>query len=421
MVDPLDEVVPQPGAHGWSPEEGRRHEMKGPFHLPKGPDAFSFVLFQSTGVSLQPGHRVDLIENGAVFERMLEDIRKAQQSIHILVYIWRPCDVSDRFVEALRERVSAGVKCRVVVDPVGSEEVSGDKDFDQKVEQRLTECGVEVHYYRPLAGKVLGRLLGRTHQKLVIVDGHVGYTGGFGIWKVWEGDGLAPEQWRDTHIRVEGPSVCQMQLAFSRAWQESGGSLLHPEDLPGPREPGPVRAGFIASAGKLGMTDAERMVRIVIGSARKRLWIANAYFTPPNAIMEQLIHKAHEGVDVRILGPGPVHDVPIIRASQRATYAELLRAGARIWEYQCSMMHAKTILVDDWLSVVGSTNFDALSLNKLGEGSMVVADEAFAQKLDQGWQRDFQHSREITLTTGGMTNPWRRLARRMTQLVGQDR
>ncbi|WP_225408604.1 phospholipase D-like domain-containing protein [Stigmatella hybrida] len=421
MVDPLDEVVPQPGAHGWSPEEGRRHEMKGPFHIPKGPDGFSFVLFQSTGVSLQPGHRVDLIENGAVFERMLEDIRKAQQSIHILVYIWRPCDVSDRFVEALRERVSAGVKCRVVVDPVGSEEVRGDKDFDQKVEKRLTECGVEVHYYRPLAGKVLGRLLGRTHQKLVIVDGHVGYTGGFGIWKVWEGDGLEPEQWRDTHIRVEGPSVCQMQLAFSRAWQESGGSLLHPEDLPGPREPGPVRAGFIASAGKLGMTDAERMVRIVIAAARKRLWIANAYFTPPNAIMEQLMHKAHEGVDVRILGPGPVHDVPIIRASQRATYAELLRAGARIWEYQRSMMHAKTLLVDDWLSVVGSTNFDALSLNKLGEGSMVVADEAFAQKLEQGWQRDFEHSREITLTTGGTTNPWRRLARRMTQLVGQDR
>ncbi|MDC0710530.1 phospholipase D-like domain-containing protein [Stigmatella sp. ncwal1] len=420
-MDPLDEVVPQPGAHGWSPEEGRRHEMKGPFHLPKGPDGLSFVLFQSTGVSLQPGHQVELIENGAIFERMLEDIRQAQQSIHILVYIWRPCDVSDRFVEALRERVSAGVKCRVVVDPVGSEEVRGDKDFDQKIEQKLVECGVEVHYYRPLAGKVLGRILGRTHQKLVIVDGHIGYTGGFGIWKVWEGDGLAPEQWRDTHIRVEGPSVCQMQLAFSRAWQESGGSLLHPEDLPAARHPGPVRAGFIASAGKLGMTDAERMVRIVIGSARKRLWIANAYFTPPNAIMEQLIHKAHEGVDVRILGPGPVHDVPIIRASQRATYAELLRAGARIWEYQRSMMHAKTILVDDWLSVVGSTNFDALSLNKLGEGSMVVADKALAQKLEQGWMRDFEHSREITLATGGTTNPWRRLARRMTQLVGQDR
>jgi len=418
----VDDVLPQPGAHGWDEKEGQRHEMKGPFHLPPGPDAFSFVLFQSTGVRLEPGHRAELLENSKVFDRMLEDIRQAKQSVHILVYIWRPCGVSDRIIEALQERVSAGVRCRVVVDPVGSEEVSGDKDFDQKVERRLTECGVEVHYYRPLAGKVLGRLLGRNHQKLVIVDGRIGYTGGFGIWKVWEGDGLHPEQWRDTHIRVEGgQSVCQMQLAFSRAWQESGGSLLHPVDLPDQCERGPVRAGFIASVGKLGMTDAERMVRLVIAAARKRLWIANAYFTPPKSIMEQLVHKAHEGVDVRVLAPGPVHDVPLIRASQRATYEELIEAGVRIWEYQASMMHAKTMLVDDWLTMVGSTNMDALSLNKLGEGSMVLADKEFNHKLERCWMRDFQHSREITLDTGGLTNPWRRIARRMTQMMGQDR
>jgi cardiolipin synthase len=329
--------------------------------------------------------------------------------------------VSDRFVEALCERVRAGVRCRVVVDPVGSEEVRGDRDFDQKVERILTEAGVEVHYYRPLAGKVLGRLLGRNHQKLVIVDGRIGYTGGFGIWKVWDGDGLHPEEWRDMAVRVEGPSVCQMQLAFSRAWQESGGSLLHPEDLPGPFQRGPVRAGFVASVGKLGMTDAERMVRVVIGSARARLWIANAYFTPPNSIMEQLVHKAHEGVDVRVLAPGPVHDVPLIRASQRATYQQLLKAGVRIWEYQASMMHAKTMLVDDRLTMVGSTNMDSLSLNKLGEGSIVVADEELNRQLEQCWEKDLRHSREITLDTGGVTNPWRRVARRVTQLMGQDR
>jgi cardiolipin synthase len=417
----VDGVLPQPGAHGWDEQEGRRHEMKGPFHVPPGPDAFSFVLFQSTGVCLEAGHRVELLENGAVFGRMLEDIRQARESVHVLVYIWRPSPVSDRLVEALRERVRAGVRCRVVVDPVGSEEVRGDKDFDQKVERWLLESGVEVHYYRPLAGKVLGRLLGRNHQKLVIVDGRIGYTGGFGIWKVWDGDGRHPEEWRDTHIRVEGPSVCQMQLAFSRSWQEAGGSLLHPEDLPGPSRCGLVRAGFIASVGKLGMTDAERMVRVVIAAARKRLWIANAYFTPPNSIMEQLVHKAHEGVDVRVLAPGPVHDVPLIRASQRATYQELLKAGVRIWEYQASMMHAKTMLVDDWLTVVGSTNMDSLSLNKLGEGSVVVADEDLNDELAQSWERDLEYSREISLDAGGVTNPWRRLARRVTQVMGQDR
>ncbi|MBN1205441.1 MAG: cardiolipin synthase B [Myxococcaceae bacterium] len=420
-TDVMDEVLPQPGAHGWDEEVRRRHEMKGPFHLPPGPDGFSFVLYQSTGIRLEEGHRVELLENGRVFERMLEDIRQARESIHILVYIWRPCELSDRFVEALRERVRAGVRCRVVVDPVGSEEVSGDRDFDQKVERRLVEGGVEVHYYRLLAGKVLGRLLGRNHQKLVIVDGRIGYTGGFGIWKVWEGDGREPEQWRDTHVRVEGPSVERMQLTFSRSWQECGGGLLRPEDLPGPRHVGPVRAAFVDSIGKLGMTDAERMVRVVIAAARRRLWIANAYFTPPKAILEQLVHKVHEGVDVRVLAPGPVHDVPLVRASQRANYEQLLRAGVRIWEYQASMMHAKTLLVDDWLSVVGSTNLDSLSLNKLSEGSMVLADKETARTLERCWERDFRYAREISLDTGGRTNPWRRLARRVTQLMGADR
>ncbi|WP_224244441.1 phospholipase D-like domain-containing protein [Hyalangium gracile] len=420
-MDVTDGVLPQPGAHGWDEKDGQRHEMKGPFHLPPGPEAFSFVLYQSTGVCLDDGHRVELLENSTVFDRMLEDIQKARESVHILVYIWRPCELSDRFVEALRERVRAGVSCRVLVDPVGSEEVSGEKDFDQKIERRLVEAGVEVHYYRPLAGKVLGRLLARNHQKLVIVDGRIGYTGGFGIWKVWEGDGRAPENWRDTHVRVEGPAVCRMQLTFSRSWQESGGSLLHPRDLPGARHVGPVRAGFVDSIGKLGMTDAERMVRIVIAAARKRLWIANAYFTPPNAVLEQLVHKVHEGVDIRVLAPGPIHDVPIVRASQRSTYEKLLKAGVRIWEYQPSMMHAKTLLVDDWLSVVGSTNLDALSLNKLSEGSLVLDDREFAGKLARCWERDLECSREITLEAGGRTNPWRRLARRATQLMGRDR
>ena len=420
-MDVMDEVLPQPGAHGWDEDIHQRHEMKGPFHLPPGPEGFSFVLYQSTGVCLEEGHKVELVENGSVFERMLEDIRQARESVHILVYIWRPCDLSDRFVEALQERVKAGVDCRVLVDPVGSEEVSGDRDFDQDVERRLVDSGVEVHYYRPLAGKVLGRLLGRNHQKLVIVDGKIGYTGGFGIWKVWEGDGRAPENWRDTHVRVEGPAVCRMQLTFSRSWQECGGSLLHPKDLPGACHVGPVRGAFVDSIGKLGMTDAERMVRIVIAAARERLWIANAYFTPPNAIIEQLVHKAREGVDVRVLGPGPIHDVPLVRASQRSTYEQLMEAGVRIWEYQPSMMHAKTMLVDDWLTMVGSTNMDALSLNKLGEGSMVLADKEFASKLDRCWHKDLECSREITIDTGGRTNPWRRLARRATQLMGRDR
>jgi cardiolipin synthase A/B len=417
-----EEFLPQAGAQaGASREELARHEMRTRLTIPPGPDGLSFALFQSLSTPLLPGHRADLVLNGRIFTALVEAIRGARESVHIQVYIWRPCEVSDRICEALIERARAGVACRVVVDPIGSEEIAGDKDFDLKIERHLRSAGCEVHYYRPLKGRVLGRLMSRNHSKIAVIDGRVGFTGGFGIWKVWEGDGLARENWRDTNVRVEGPAVRNLQLAFARAWQESGGDLLPESVFPVLPALGPVRATFTASHGQLGITDAERMCRIIMGAARERLWISNAYFTPVKSIMQVLVNQRARGVDVRVLAPGPIHDVPVIRASQRATYAELLRTGVKIYEYAPSMMHAKTMLVDDWLSVVGSTNLDALSLNKLGEGSMILADTTLAAQLEEAWQRDMQHSKEITLERGGRSTPVRRLARRLTQIVGKDR
>jgi cardiolipin synthase len=389
--------------------------------LPTGFEAFNHALYQSTRVRLEPGHRVELVENGAIFDEVVEAIRQATESVHILVFIWRPSEPSDRIVEALCERARAGVHCRVVVDPVGSEEVEGHHDFDTKVEQRLRDGGVEVHYFRPLAGRWLGRLLGRTHHKLVILDGKVGFTGGFGIWKSWQGEGDSPEEWRDTNVRVEGPALREMQLTFARIWQECGGALLPESCFPELEHVGAASAGFVESSGGHGLSDSERMLRMVFAVARKRLWIANAYFTPPNAILEQLLEKRKQGVDVRVLAAGPVHDWRIVRASQRSTYEQMLKGGVRMWEYQPSMLHSKTVLVDDWLSVVGSTNLDALSLHRMREGSLVVADRRLASKLATCWERDLAHSKEMSLTDGGRTNPWRRFARRATQLLAPDR
>jgi cardiolipin synthase len=421
----MNEGPSQPVVQGWEEPDhlNRQHEMTGPTALPAGFEAFNHAFYQSTRLRLEPGHRVELIENGAIFDELIEAIRRATESIHILVFIWRPSEPSDRIVEALCERARAGVHCRVIVDPVGSEEVAGEHDFDLKVEQRLREGGVEVHYFRPLSGRWLGRLLGRTHHKLVILDGRVGFTGGFGIWKSWQGEGDSPEEWRDTNVRVEGPTVREMQLAFARVWQECGGALLPESCFPELEHEGDACAGFVESAGGHGLSDAERMLRMVFAVARRRLWISNAYFTPPKAILEQLLEKRKQGVDVRVLMAGPVHDWRIVRASQRATYQELLKGGVRLWEYQPSMLHSKTVLVDDWLSVVGSTNLDALSLHRMREGSVVVADRRLSSKLATCWERDLEHSREMSLTRGGggRTNPWRRFARRLTQLLAADR
>lgn len=398
----------------------QRHRMQGPYELEPGVDALSFALLQSVGVELVPGHRASVIQDGDVFDALVEAIGEAQHSVHILVYIWRPSAPSDRVIDALAERSRAGVKCRIVVDPFGSEELAGEHDFDEKVERRLTEAGCDVHYYRLLGNRRIRRMLGRDHQKLAVVDGRVGITGGFGIWKAWEGHGNAREEWRETSIRVEGPAVRAMQIAFSQSWQESGGELLPRDTFPELGQVGPSRAGFVSSTGRLGITNAERMTRLIVAAAQERLWIANAYFSPPDEVIRQLEHKVRSGVDVRVLGPGPVHDVPLIRASQRSTYERLLRAGVRIWEYQPSMMHAKTILVDDWLSVIGSTNLDPLSLNWLGEGSLVIDDQEVAAALERGWRDDFARSAEITLEHGGRTGPWRRIARRVTLLLARD-
>ncbi|OJT26725.1 cardiolipin synthase B [Archangium sp. Cb G35] len=416
---------PPTEAQDWEAPDhrNRQHEMRGPMTLPPGLGAFNHALYQSTRVRLEPGHRVELVENGAIFDEIVEAIRQATESVHILVFIWRPSEPSARIVEALCERARAGVACRVIVDPVGSEEVRGEHDFDPMVEWRLREGGVEVHYFRPLSGRWLGRLFGRTHHKLVLIDGKVGFTGGFGIWKSWQGQGDSPEEWRDTNVRVEGPAVRDMQIAFARSWQECGGALLPESCFPEPSSEGEgdTCAGFVESIGASGISEAERMLRMVFAEARERLWIANAYFTPPKAILEQLLEKRKQGVDVRVLAAGPVHDWRIVRASQRATYERMLKGGVRMWEYQPSMMHSKTVLVDDWLTVVGSTNLDALSLHRMREGSLVVADKRLAAKLAKCWARDLAHSKEVTLSHGGRTNPWRRFARRVTQLLALDR
>ncbi|MFY0571371.1 phospholipase D-like domain-containing protein [Archangium lansingense] len=415
--------APPTEAEGWEAPDplNRQHEMRGPMALPPGFRPFNHAFYQSTRVRLEPGHRVELVENGAIFDELIDAIRQATESVHILVFIWRPSEPSERILEALCERARAGVACRVIVDPVGSQEVRGEHDFNPKVEQRLREGGVEVHYFRPLSGRWLGRLFGRTHHKLVLIDGTVGFTGGFGIWKSWQGEGDSPEEWRDTNVRVEGSAVREMQLAFARSWQECGGALLPESCFPELPHEGEGHAAFVESSGVSGISDAERMLRMVFAEAHERLWIANAYFTPPKAILEQLLEKRKQGVDVRVLAAGPVHDWRIVRASQRSTYERMLKGGVRMWEYQPSMMHSKTVLVDDWLSVVGSTNLDALSLHRMREGSLVVADRRLASKLETCWERDLAHSKEVTLARGGRTNPWRRFARRVTQWLAVDR
>ncbi|MFN7133711.1 MAG: phospholipase D-like domain-containing protein [Myxococcales bacterium] len=387
-----------------------RHDLRVWEELRDGDD-LSLALHQSVGLELKDGNQADLIMNGAIFDEMVKEIEAAQSSIHIVTFIWRPSRPSDQLIEALAKR-RENVDCRIIVDPVGS------IDFADQVRMRLVGIGCDVRYFRPLGPGSRTKIRARNHRKMLIVDGYRGITGGFGIWKSWEGEGLTPDEWRETNVRVVGPAVRDMQLAFAENWQEVGGPLLPADAFPDIPCMGPARAAFVGSSQSATISAAERMTALVIAAAKYRLWIENAYFIPSTAISDMLVVKSKHGVDVRVVAPGPIHDWPPVRAAQRTTYDRLLEVGVRIWEYQPSMMHAKTMLVDDRFVVVGSTNFDPLSLKLMEEGSLIVEDPALAAGLDQAFRGDVGHSKEITRASWERRNLVERMARQLTGLIG---
>ena len=352
-----------------------------------GGPAFSRALYQSVGVELKPGNAIEVVNNGAVFDRAIADIARAQSSVHIETFIWADGRVSDRLIEALSARAKkARVQCRVIVDAVGSMKFAD-------IQKRLEEGGCEVHKIRPLPGQ---DDLARMHRKIMIIDGRIAYTGGFGIDDKWMGHGHSddPPEWRDSNLRVRGPAVKGMQQAFAENWQEAGGKLLPAEAFPDEPQPGHAAAGFVTSTDHGVVTKGDRLTQLFIAAAKKRVWISNAYFVPSTPILELLERKAREGVDVRVLAAGDKTDTPAYLKTQRERMDQLVKAGARAYEYEPAMMHGKTMLVDDSLVSVGSCNLDALSLNKLDEGALVVDDPRVAQEEERHFLEDVSHSRQ---------------------------
>jgi cardiolipin synthase len=355
--------------------------------IPSAGAPFAEALYQSLGVRLVPGHDVSLLTNGSVFDGIEEEIRRARSSVNVVIYIWEKGAASDRIVAALVERARAGVACRIVVDAFGS------PDFDEDVQPKLAAAGCDVKPFRPLPGS--GDKLARNHRKIVVVDGRVGFTGGFGIRDTWLGDGVTAEGWRDTNVRFTGPAVAEAQQAIAENWQEAGGGLFPPEAFPILEASGPASAAFVTSTVSPVLTRAERLVQLMIQAAKKRLWIANAYFVPSKAILAMLERKGSEGVDVRLLVPVKKSDSKASAGAQHVEYGPLVERGVRVMEYEPSMMHAKTMVVDDDLSVVASINLDPLSLGKMDEVALVVQDRAFAAKLAKAFEDDSTRCRAI--------------------------
>lgn len=354
--------------------------------------AFLQTMHALTGAPLSEGNQVAILKNGVqIFPSMLAAIRAAKKTINLEFYIYWDGSVGRDFAEALAERARAGVEIKVILDAVGSAPMSRSLiDF-------LARNGVDLEWYHPLRWYTLSRLNHRTHRKVLVVDGEVGFTGGVGIADNWLGDADSKDHWRETVARVEGPVVAQMQFAFMDNWVKSRGELLTGLDYFPAIEPrGKHLTQVIKSSPSEGSSTAKLLYIISIVSAIRSIYISSAYFVPDSDTIRALEGAVRRGVDVRVIAPGEYTDVPIARQASRLHYEGLLRRGIRIFEYQPTMMHAKTMVVDGIWTTVGSSNFDDRSFRLNDEVNVNVYDEPVAAQMEAIFFDDLAKSVEIT-------------------------
>jgi cardiolipin synthase len=345
------------------------------------------------GPSMVDGNRVGILQNGdEIFPAMLAAIASAQKSINLEAYIFWSDSAGTRFRDALSERASHGVEVRLLLDGVGSA-----KKLSRSDVEILRRSGCRVEFFRPIRPWMLDVINRRSHRRILVVDGKVGFTGGVGIAKMWEGNADSPEHWRDTQVRLEGPAVAEMQSAFQENWGEVTGELLVGETFfPGLAQVGNVLAAVVPSSPRPSSSASQTLYSVAISAAEHTISLSNSYFVPNSDSVGLLIAASQRGVNVRILVPGAINDVPVTKASGRATFGPLLRAGVKIYEYQPTMMHAKTMVVDGLFATVASTNFDNRSFRYNDEIDLAVYDGTVAGRLQQMFENDLRHARLYT-------------------------
>jgi cardiolipin synthase A/B len=373
--------------------------------------SFALTVALLTGTPLLAGNRVELALNGdGTFPRLWADLRSAQRSITVQMYYAAPGRVADTLATILAERARAGVAVYLLYDAFGS-------SFSDEYLDRLGASGVRAVAFRPLRFRNLWVVQNRSHVRGVVVDGRIGWTGGFGIDDKWLGDGHRPGEWRDTNARFEGPAVLQLQAAFVAEWSEATGELLTGRTAVQRFDGGVTAAGLLYTAPTLGSTAAERYFALSIGGARERLFVTNAYFAPDTSFVAFLTRAARRGVDVRILVGGPSTDVRAARLAARGRYETLLSAGVRIYEYQETTLHAKTFVVDGrWVSI-GTMNFDNRSLALNDESTLMVLDSVAGQRMDSVFRDDLRQALEIDLPTFRRRSWFQRVAEGAANLI----
>ncbi|GAB3472995.1 phospholipase D-like domain-containing protein [Massilia terrae] len=353
---------------------------------------------RSLGVLLGPpiveGNKVQVLVNGEqIFPAMLDAIRHAQKTISFETYIYWSGTIGQEFTEALSERARAGVKVHLMLDYIGS------MKLDTRQLEAMRQAGVRVQrYHKPVWWK-LARLNNRTHRKLLVIDGKIGFTGGVGIADKWRGHAQDEDHWRDTHFRIEGPAVGQMQAVFMDNWTKATGIVLDGDDyFPALDKVGDAPAQVFASSPTGGSESMHLMYLMAITAAARTIDLSASYFVPDELAVDALVAAARRGVRIRIIVPGKKIDADLVRAASRRRWGNLLASGIRIAEYQPTMYHVKALIVDQRLVSVGSTNFDNRSFSINDEANLNILDPDFARAQSAIFDDDWRHARPVTLT-----------------------
>ena len=397
-------------------EGGHGYELRGDVSV--GDIRFMRDAEALTGAPLSQGNDVDLLINGdQIFPAYLQAIRDAERTVNLLTYAYWKGDIAIEVAETLCKKASSGVECNVLIDALGGAKM------DRKLVEQMREAGVNVHLFRPPKPYAVRRLENRTHRKLLIVDGRVGFTGGVGIAEEWTGDAEDPDHWRDTHVRVRGPVVRGLQGAFAENWLEATGQVLAGEEYLPDLEPVVDDGGVMQvmrSSATVGDSNAEALYYLALAAAKESVELTSAYFVPRPAFTKALVEAAERGVEMRILVPGPHIDKEFVRTAGRASYGELIEAGIRIFEYQPTMLHAKGLVVDGVWSAVGSVNFDNRSFQLHDEVTLCVQSEEFARELHEQFERDLRNSQEIDGERWKDRGARRRLAEATSKLARRE-
>jgi cardiolipin synthase len=360
---------------------------RGTPYLELNPDDYPLIedalplLAGLTESCVHEGNSATVLQDGAIFPAMLSDIAAAKHSVHLETFVWSTGQLETLFVDALSERARAGVKVRVLIDALGGSKAS---------EQALERWN-------------FGRFNHRTHRKLLMIDGRIGFAFGHGVADTWLGQGTDPEHWRDTGVRFEGPVVHGLQSVFAQNWIEETHCLpTGAECFPILEPAGDIAAHVVSSASSDAVSSVATLYTLAIAMARREVLIQNPYFAPGDGVVELFAMMARRGVQIHLMLPGKHTDSPFVRRAGCNLYAAMLEAGVRLYEFEPTLLHQKIVVVDEIWSHVGSTNFDARSLALNEEVGVGILDARVAAELKAAFNQDLRHCHELKL------EEWRR-------------